>query len=69
MRKHPRPLALAIGARLGTDIAYYIFACFILVYGTETLGLSRGQVLNGVLIGSAIQLFLLPLARDRCGTA
>jgi MFS family permease len=60
VRKHPRPLALAIGARLGTDVAYYIFAVFILVYGTETLGLSRGQVLNGVLIGSAIQLVLLP---------
>jgi metabolite-proton symporter len=60
VRKHPRPLALAIGARLGTDVAYYIFAVFILVYGTETVGLSRGQVLNGVLIGSAIQLVLLP---------
>jgi metabolite-proton symporter len=60
VRKHPKPLALAIGARLGTDVAYYIFAVFILVYGTEELGLSRSQVLNGVLIGSAIQLFLLP---------
>ena len=60
VRNHPRPLALAIGARLGTDVAYYIFAVFILVYGTETLGLSRSEVLNGVLIGSAIQLVLLP---------
>ncbi|MGH2967601.1 MAG: MFS transporter [Solirubrobacteraceae bacterium] len=60
VRRHPRPLSLAIGARLGTDVAYYIFAVFILVYGTEELGLSRSQVLNGVLIGSAIQLFLIP---------
>jgi metabolite-proton symporter len=60
VRRYPRPLLLAIGARLGTDIAYYIFAVFILVYGTEELGLSRSQVLNGVLIGSAIQLFLIP---------
>ena len=70
VRKHPRPLLLAIGARLGTDIAYYIFAVFILVYGTEELGLSRGEVLYGIIIGSAIQLFLIPWAgslSDRIG--
>ena len=62
VRNYPKPLLLAIGARLGSDVAYYIFAVFILVYGTEELGLSRGEVLNGILIGSAIQLFLIPWA-------
>ena len=70
VRNYPKPLLLAVGARLGSDVAYYIFAVFILVYGTKELGLSRGEVLNGILIGSAIQLFLIPWAgslSDRVG--
>jgi metabolite-proton symporter len=57
---YPRQLAIAFGARLGTDVAFYVFALFIVTYATDQLGLSDSTPLNAVLIGSAIQLFLIP---------
>jgi MFS family permease len=57
---YPRQLAIAVAARFGTDVAFYTFALFILTYVTTELGLSKNVALNGVLIGSAIQLVLIP---------
>jgi MFS family permease len=60
VKLYPRQLAIAFGARLGTDVAFYVFALFIITYVTEQLGLSKSTALNAVLIGSAFQLFLIP---------
>jgi metabolite-proton symporter len=60
IREYPRELAIAFGARIGTDIAFYVFALFIITYATEEVGLSKSTPLNAVLIGSAVQLFLIP---------
>jgi MFS family permease len=57
---YPRQLAIAVAARFGTDVAFYTFALFILTYVTTELGLSKSVALNGVLIGSAVQLLLIP---------
>jgi metabolite-proton symporter len=70
LRSYPRQLAIAFGARLGTDVAFYVFALFIITYATEQVGLGKGTVLNAVLIGSALQLFLIPASgalSDRVG--
>jgi metabolite-proton symporter len=67
---YPRELAIAICARLGTDVAFYTFALFILTYVTQELGLGQTTALNAVLIGSAFQLVLIPIfgaASDRFG--
>jgi metabolite-proton symporter len=69
-RSHPRELLVAIGARIGTDVAFYTFALFILAYVTGTLGLPRTTALTAVLVGSACQLVLIPLfgaLSDRVG--
>ena len=60
IRSYPRQLAIAFGARIGTDVAFYVFTLFILTYVTEQVGLSKSTALNAVLIGSALQLFLIP---------
>jgi MFS family permease len=60
VKRYPRSLAIATCARFGTDVAFYIFALFILSYVTTELGLSRSVTLSGVLIGSALQLLLIP---------
>ncbi len=60
LRTYPRSVAIAVGARLGTDVAFYTFVLFILTYVTEELGLSRSLALNAVLLGSAFQLFAIP---------
>lgn len=70
IRFYPREVALAVGARLGTDIAFYTFALFILTYATVELELSKSLALNAVLVGSAVQLALIPLfgsLSDRVG--
>ncbi|GAA4805538.1 MFS transporter [Actinomycetospora chlora] len=59
-KRHPRGLLVAMGARIGTDVAFYTFVLFILTYITTELGLPRGLGLNAVLIGSAAQLALIP---------
>lgn len=70
LRTHPRELGIAFCARIGTDIAFYTFALFILTYVTQELDLARSVALNAVLIGSACQLVLIPLfgaLSDRLG--
>ena len=57
---YPRSLFIAVAARFGTDVAFYTFALFILTYVTTELGLPKTTALAGVLIGSAVQLLLIP---------
>ncbi len=61
LKLYPKSVLTALGARLGVDIAFYTFALFILVYLAERLDLPRSTGLNAVLVGSAFQLFLIPL--------
>jgi MFS family permease len=60
-RCYPRSVAIAVGARIGVDVAFYTFVVFILTYVTTELGLSRSLALNAVLVGAAFQLALMPL--------
>ena len=47
---------------MGPDVLYALFTVFTLTYGIQVLGYERSQVLTAVLIGSAFQLFMIPLA-------
>ncbi len=60
LRQHPRELLVAMAARIGTDVAFYTYSLYILTYITGTLDLPRGVGLAAVLIGSALQLALIP---------
>lgn len=57
-----RPLIAAVLCRVGPDVLYALFTVFTLTYGIQVLGYQRNQVLTAVLIGSAFQLFMIPLA-------
>jgi metabolite-proton symporter len=57
---YPRELTIAFGARLGTDVAFYVFALFIITYATDQVGLEESTALDAVLIASGLQLFLIP---------
>ncbi|WP_394837920.1 MHS family MFS transporter [Pendulispora rubella] len=61
LRQHPRELLVVLGARIGSDVCYYIFALFIVTYATQHAGLPREVALHAVLIGSAFQLVFMPL--------
>ncbi|MBO0883747.1 MAG: MFS transporter, partial [Mycobacterium sp.] len=61
IKKHPRGLLVAMAARVGTDVAFYTFTAYIIVYLTTNLKLPGSVGLNAVLIGSACQLALIPI--------
>lgn len=49
-------------SRVCPDILYALFTVFVAVYATKELGMTTGNVLSAILIGSAFQLFLIPAA-------
>lgn len=60
VRKYPRNMLLAMGARFAENACFYIFSVFVLSFSTEQLGLSKQRVLIGVWIAAAVQLFAIP---------
>jgi MFS family permease len=60
LRTQPRGLVAAILSRLGPDVAYSLLTVYVLTYATRTGGFGRAEVLSAVLVGSALQLGLVP---------
>ena len=60
LRLHPKRVALAIGARVGVDVAFYTFVLFITTYIATYLKLPRSYALNAVLIAATFQIVLIP---------
>jgi len=70
LRLHWREVLIAMGARMGENVSYYVITAFILVYLTGPLGLSKSYGLNAVLIGSVVHFVSIPLwgaLSDRVG--
>ncbi|MFC5186706.1 MFS transporter [Actinomadura harenae] len=59
-RTSRRQVLVAIGARFGENISYYILTSFLLVYVTEHLKLPKSTALDAVLIGSAVHFLVIP---------
>ena len=54
LRCYPKQVLLAIGARVGVDVAFYTFVLFITTYVATYLKLPRSYALNAVLIAAAV---------------
>jgi metabolite-proton symporter len=70
LRLHWREVLIAMGARMGENVSYYVITAFILVYITGPLGLSKSYGLNAVLIASVLHFISIPLwgaLSDRVG--
>lgn len=61
-RTQGRGLLAGVLCRIGPDVTYALFTVFVITYATTAVGMSRGQVLTAILLGSACQLGLIPLA-------
>jgi len=61
LRRYPKQVLLAVGARVGVDVAFYTFVLFITTYVATYLELPRNYALNAVLIAAAIQVFAIPV--------
>ncbi|MFD7292895.1 MFS transporter [Streptomyces sp. NPDC059897] len=62
LTRQPRALLAAILSRVAPDVLYALFTVFVLTYATDELDMSRGSALAAVLIGSSLQIVLIPLA-------
>jgi len=60
LRTYPKQVLLAVGARVGVDVAFYTFVLFITTYVATYLELPRSYALNAVLIAAAIQVVAIP---------
>jgi metabolite-proton symporter len=70
IRRSWRTILLAMGARIGVDVAFYTLSVYSLSYLTGKLGLSHQIGLVAVLTGSAVEMFTIPLfgrMSDRIG--
>ncbi len=70
LRQYPRNILLAMGARFAENGSFYVFSVFVLSYATVELGVDKSVILNGVLVASAIQFFVIPafgILSDRLG--
>ena len=70
LRSHPKEVLLAIGMRLAENGAFYIYTVFVLVYGTQRVGIDRQTVLNGILLAAACAIVAIPICgavSDRVG--
>jgi len=65
-----KEVLLAMGARFAENGSFYIYTVFVLVYGTQKVGIDRRTVLDGVLIAAACALVAMPFfgaLSDRLG--
>lgn len=60
LRRYPKQVLLAIGARVGVDVAFYTFVLFVTTYVVTYLKLPKSYALNAVLIAAACQVVLIP---------
>lgn len=65
IRHHWRALLLAIGTRIGSDIAFYVFALFPLVY-LPSIGVSKHVALQASIAASIGQMVGIPLFGILC---
>lgn len=61
LRRHPRNVVLSMGARFAENAFFYVITIFVLTYATKQAGFTQEQVLQAVLIGSAVQFGAIPL--------
>jgi len=66
LRSHKKRVLLALGSRIGSDIAFYVFTLFLLVYLPTQLGMSKQVALHAVLAGAVAQCIAIPFFGHLC---
>jgi len=62
IKRHPKEILLAMGARFAENGFFYIYAVFVMMYGNAGPGeCPRQSILNGVMIAAFIEVFTIPL--------
>ena len=56
LQKNWREVVLTALLRTGQQVPFYIFTTYIITYGTQQLGFSRGTILNFVMMQSLLSV-------------
>jgi MFS transporter, MHS family, shikimate and dehydroshikimate transport protein len=70
LRRYPKEVLLAMGARLAENGAFYLYTTFILVYAVQHVRMDRNIVLWALIVVATIELPAIPLygaLSDRIG--
>jgi metabolite-proton symporter len=70
LRRYPREVLTAMGARFAENVSYYIFTVVVVTYLATRFETSSAFTLNAVLIGAAVHFVSIPLwgaLSDRIG--
>ncbi len=62
LRDSPARVMLAAGAFIANNTVGYVFMAYLPAYGTRVLGLPRGGILTGILIGAMVWMAVIPWA-------
>jgi MFS transporter, MHS family, shikimate and dehydroshikimate transport protein len=60
LKRYPRNVLLAMGARMAENGGFYVFSVFVLTYATVNLKLPRTATLNCLLIATVLQFLAIP---------
>jgi metabolite-proton symporter len=61
IKHHWREILLSAGLRFSEQMPFYLFTSYVLVYVVAERDFSKTFVLNGVLVGAALELAFIPL--------
>jgi len=70
LKKYPRQVLLAMGARIAENGAFYLYAVFVLVYAVQHVKMDRNIVLSALIVASGLEVLTIPLfgaLSDRIG--
>ena len=61
LRRHPRGVLIAIGARFADNVSFYLYTVFILTFATQPhIGFSKSTLLNAISLAAAFEVLALP---------
>jgi metabolite-proton symporter len=70
IKTYPKEVFIAMGMRMAENISYYIFTIVVLTYAKDFADIGTDLILKMLLIGAALQFFLIPAVgafSDRVG--
>jgi metabolite-proton symporter len=60
IRRYPKQVLLAAGARIAENGGFYIYSVFMLTYATQVSGIDQRVALNGIMLAAACELVAIP---------
>jgi MFS transporter, MHS family, shikimate and dehydroshikimate transport protein len=70
LRRYPKEVLLAMGARFAENGAFYVYTVFVLIYAVQRVHLDRNVVLWALIVAATIELAAIPMygaLSDRIG--